>query len=91
MNTSKHELDDDFCYSMGNLAEACLKMKRELGCETFDQCYTMMPELKQPALPPPIFPLLLLFMLTTIVANLLVTPFTWMDSEFQVVMFFLNR
>ena len=75
MNTSEDQLDDDFCYSMGNLAEACLKMKMQLGCETFDECYDMWPELKEPhpQLPPPIFPLLILLMLTTIVANLLVT------------------
>ena len=75
MNTSEDQLDDDFCYSMGNLAEACLKMKTQLGCATFDECYDMWPELKEPhpQLPPPIFPLLILLMLTTIVANLLVT------------------
>ena len=73
MNTTKEKLDDDFCYSMGNLAEACLAMKAELGCATFDECYDMMPELKESQLPTSIFPLLILLMLTTIVANLLVT------------------
>ena len=73
MNTSEDQLGDDFCYSMGNLAESCLEMKKELGCETFDQCLAMMPELKEPQLSPGIFPLLVLLMLTTIVANLMVT------------------
>ena len=75
MNSSEEQLVDDFCYSMGNLAETCLAMKAELGCETFDECYDMMPELKEPQvqLPPSTFPLLVLLMLTTIVANLLVT------------------
>ena len=73
MNASKDKLGDDFCYSMGNLAEACLEMKKKLGCETFDQCLAMMPELKEPQLSPGIFPLLVLLMLTTIVANLMVT------------------
>ena len=29
MNASEDQLGDDFCYSMGNLAESCLEMKKE--------------------------------------------------------------
>ena len=84
MNSSEEQLVDDFCYSMGNLAETCLAMKAELGCETFDECYDMMPELKEPQvqLPPSTFPLLVLLMLTTIVANLLVTFHSRIESEY---------
>ena len=83
MNTSEGPLDDDFCYSMGNLAEACLAMKAELGCETFDECYEMMPEeKKQTQLPPQIFPLLILIMFATILANLLVTFIPQIECEY---------
>ena len=87
MNTSEDQLGDDFCYSMGNLAEACLEMKKKLGCETFDQCLAMMPELKEPQLSPGIFPLLVLLMLTTIVANLMVTFHNWeiLNCEFALI------